>query len=115
MLSYDIEQSREEFDVLRTQIVCRQKHNSQFLIIMYHVPSGKWLLLDGRHRFVEYEKFQPDEKNVPVLVVNSEMLYSAIINKSGFIAYSVQHNRYVYLNYPIGAWRKMILKLRNLL
>lgn len=115
LLRYDIEQSRGEFDALRALIVRRQKHSAQFLIIMYHVPNGTWLLLDGRHRFIEYEKFQPDAKRVPVLAVDSEMLFSAIINKSGFIAYCIQHNGYILQNYPIWKWRKSLLKIRYLL
>lgn len=115
LLNYDVEQSREEFDAIRTLVVRRQKHNSPSLIIMYHVPNGNWLLLDGRHRFVEYEKFQPDAKRVPVLVVDSEMLPRTILNKSGFIAYCVQHNAHILENYPIWLWRKKVLKIQYLL
>lgn len=115
LLYYDIEQSREEMDNLRKLIVRRQKHNSQFLIVMYHVPNGTWLLLDGRHRFIEYEKFQPDAERVPVLVVDSEMLYSAIINKSGFIAYCIQHNGYILQEYPIRMWKSKLWKIHTLL
>ncbi|MCI8410008.1 MAG: hypothetical protein HFJ09_12185 [Lachnospiraceae bacterium] len=115
LLSYDIEQSKAEFDAIKTLIVHKQKHDSQFLIIMYHYPSGKWLLLDGRHRFVEYEKFKPDEERVPVLVVDSEMLLTAIINKSGFIAYCIQHNIYVLQKYPIWMWRTKLLNTHRFL
>lgn len=115
LLNYDIEQSREEFDAIRTLIVRRQKHDSPSLIIMYHVPNRNWLLLDGRHRFIEYEKFQPNAKRVPVLVVDSEMLPHTILNKSGFIAYCVQHNLHILENYPIWLWRKKVLKIQYLL
>lgn len=96
-------------------IVSKHKHNSQFLIIMYHFPSDKWLLLDGRHRFIEYEKFNPNEERVPVLIVNSEMLLPAIINKSGLIAYCIQHNIYVLQCYPIWMWRTELLHMHRFL
>lgn len=115
LLSYDIEQSKEEFDSLRTLIVRKQQHDSEFLIIMYHISSSKWLLLDGRHRFVEYEKFNPNEEKVPVLVVDSEMLLPAIINKSGFIAYCIQQNIYVLQKFPMNMWRTWLLKVHRFL
>lgn len=115
LLSFDIEQSREEFDNIRTLIARKQKHDAKFLIIMYHIPSDKWLLLDGRHRFVEYEKFEPDEEQVPVLVVNSEMLLPAIINKNGFIAYCIQHNLYVLQSHPIWTWKTKLLNIHRFL
>lgn len=115
LLNYDMEQSKEEMDALRKQIIRKQKHDSPFLIVMYHVPNGTWLLLDGRHRFIEYEKFQPDAERVPVLVVDSEMLYSAIINKSGFIAYCILHNGYILQEYPIRMWKSKLWKIHTLL
>lgn len=115
LLDYDMEQSREEMDILRQLIVRKQKHDSQFLIIMYHVPNGNWLLLDGRHRFIEYEKFQPNAERVPVLVVDSEMLSSAIINKNGFIAYCIQHNGYILQEYPMRMWKSKLWKIHELL
>ena len=113
LLRHDVEQTKEEFDSIRNLIVRRQEHDSPFLIIMYHIPSQKWLLLDGRHRFIEYEKFSPYEEKVPVLAVDSEMLMPAIINKSGFIAYCIQQNIYVLQVYPIWMWRKRLLKVRR--
>lgn len=115
LLLHDVEQTKEEFDSIRNLIVRRQEHDSPFLIIMYHIPSQKWLLLDGRHRFIEYEKFSPYEEKVPVLAVDSEMLMPAIINKSGFIAYCIQQNVYVLQVYPIWMWRKRLLKVRRFL
>lgn len=89
LLSYDLEQTKEELNSIRNMIVSKQEHNSPYLIIMNHIPTQRWLLLDGRYRFIEYEKFNPHEEKVPVLAVDSKMLMPAIINKSGLIAYCV--------------------------
>ena len=115
LLSYDLEQSKEHMDVLRRKIVGKRKHDSKFLIIMYHTPHETWLLLDGRHRFIEYEKFYPKETKVPVLVVDSEKLLGAILNRSGFIAYCVQHNLHILRKYPIRMWKKMLWEIHMLL
>lgn len=115
LLSYDLEQSKEHMDVLRRKIVEKRKHDSKFLIIMYHAPQEKWLLLDGRHRFIEYEKFNPNEAKIPVLVVDSEWLMGAILNRSGFIAYCVQHNLYILRKYPVRMWKAKLWKIRMLL
>lgn len=115
LLAYDIEQSKEEFDDIRKLVVGKYKHKAESLVIMYYIPHERWLLLDGRHRFVEYEKFNPDAECVSVLAVNSKMLMPAIINKCGFICYCIQQNIYVLAKYPIRMWKKNLLNIRRLL
>lgn len=114
MLRFDLEQSKEDMDVLRRHIKNRRKHKSKFLIVMYHVPNNTYLLLDGRHRFVEYEKFASDTERVPVLLVDSEKMKRAIITKAGFIAYCIQRNFYIFQNFPIWEWGKLLSNIRYL-
>lgn len=115
LLDYDLTQSKGELDCLRSLITQKQKHDSPFLIIMYHIPNDKWLLLDGRHRYIEYEKFSINEEHIPVLMVDSEQLMRAIINKDGFIAYCIQHNIYVFQEYPIWQWKEKLLNVHRFL
>lgn len=111
MLAFDVEQTCEEFNAIRKLVVNKQKHTPESLIIMYSVPLNQWLILDGRHRYVEYEKFNPLEERVPVLMVTSDMLISAIVNKKGRIAYCVQHNMFVFQNYKIRDWKKNLINI----
>lgn len=114
-LAYDTEQSKEVLDEIRQLITDKREHEPASLVIMYYIPHKRWLLLDGRHRFIEYEKFDPNAESVPILEVDSKMLLPAIINKSGFIACCIQHNIDVLDNYPIWTWRKNLLNIRGLL
>lgn len=115
MLDYDICKCKDELDRIRHIVVRRIEHDEKFLIIMYHIPNGKWLLLDGRHRLIEYEKFGSDDEKVPVIKADSEMISFAIINKSGYIAYCIQYNIFIMTNFSLLKWRRKLIDINTLL
>ena len=82
---------------------------------MGYIPNQQWILVDGRHRFVEYEKFEPDAKEIPILGLNSDFLKSAIMNKTGFIAYNIQSNLYLMNTTHLGKWKGNITNIKSLL
>lgn len=101
MLARDIENNKENFAEISSYVKTKWKHKYDRLIIIEHMPSGTYMLADGRHRLVEYVKFSSKSSNIPVLLVSSELVSRALLNRNAFVAYQIQHNLYALNELPL--------------
>lgn len=110
LIEEDLSVSKQNFDELRKMIIKGYAHKEKHLLLMYYPPMDRYVLTDGKHRFIEYEKFDCGSLDVPVKVIFSDEMIPAIINKSGRYCYIAVHNEYVMRNSCIANWKKEFLK-----
>lgn len=91
ILSNDYSVSTQGLSDIYNNIEKPISHNTDSLLIMYYYPLDKYLLLDGRHRYVEYLKFNLT-KPIRVKFVSSEEIRDTIMNHQGFLAYCIHYN-----------------------
>lgn len=105
MLENDINRSKDIFAEISKSVSNRHKHPNKALIIMRHTLSGEYFIIDGRHRLVEYIKFSNLDTKIPILLVDSERISVALLNRNAFVAYQMEHNLFVLRKYPF--WKAL--------
>lgn len=101
LLGHDLSNSAEEIDRVRAEVNSKQSHKYQPLLIMQYKPLNTYLLIDGRHRYIEYEKFN-QTVDIPIYVVDDEKAIEAICLNNELMAYIIMHNIEVINNILIG-------------
>lgn len=101
LLGDDLSNSAEEIERVRAKVNSKQSHKYQPLLIMKYKPLNIHLLIDGRHRYIEYEKFN-QTVDIPIYMVDDEMAMEAICLKNELMAYIIMHNIKVIYNIFIG-------------
>ena len=66
-------------------------HEYDDILIMFFEPLKKYILIDGRHRVVEYMKFKPTQ-DVFFRIVSSDDCISCIMFKRDLLAYGILNN-----------------------
>lgn len=101
----DLVSSFIQLNSISQKVQTLHKHLYNPLLIMNFKPMNQYLILDGRHRYIEYKKFKKDEK-IPVYVVEDKDCISYILHKNELVAYIILHNikvlnDYLFLNSDI--------------
>lgn len=102
LIEDDLNNSIDEISKIRNHVKSVRKHEYEELIIVFHIPSGKYLLVDGRHRLIEHEKFKPHNAKMTAIIVDSEFAGYAIIHRTAYIAHRMEHNLFFLDNLPLG-------------
>ena len=76
-------------------------HAYDTLLIIDFKPLSCCLFLDGRHRYIEYTKFNPNSA-IPFYLLNDELCMTAILTKSELVTYIILHNISVINNFIMG-------------
>ena len=91
----------------KVQSLCSHKYDP--ILVVNYKPIKCYILLDGRHRYIEYKKFKQNEL-LPVYILDDELCFQSIINKKELLSYCIMHNIKVMNDVMIGNtdFQKMI-------
>ena len=86
--NYDLEfETKEIYNDVKSVI----HHEYNDILIMFFEPLKKYVLIDGRHRAVEYMKFKPTQE-ILFRIVSSNNCISSIMFKKDLLAYGILNN-----------------------
>lgn len=91
MVYDDLLSSFDELLFISEKVQVLHEHQYVPLLIMKFKPMNQYLILDGRHRYIEYKKFKSDEK-IPVYIVDDTDCINYILHKNELVAYTIVHN-----------------------
>lgn len=83
--------SIEELQLINRKVQTLYKHEYQPILIMNFSPMNQYILLDGRHRYIEYKKFKKNEL-IPIYLVDDISCINFILHKNELVAYIITHN-----------------------
>lgn len=113
LLSNDLIASADEFSRISSEVNSVYKHKYEPVLVIYFKPTQNALLLDGRHRYIEFKKFKSLEK-IPFYYLDDEMCFTNILFKNGLLAYIILHNIEVINNFITGQETlERILNIKN--
>ena len=101
IIQADLAASIDEFIDIGNEVVSVKHHLDEPLIVMDFKPQRSYLLIDGRHRFVEYAKFN-QKSLIPCYFIDSEDCCKNIILKRDLIIYKILKNIWVVKRYMEG-------------
>ena len=101
LLKQDLLNSADEFKRISNIVKHPYNHAYDTLLIIDFKPLSCCLFLDGRHRYIEYTKFNPNSA-IPFYLLNDELCMTAILTKSELVTYIILHNISVINNFIMG-------------
>lgn len=91
LLQIDINESLEEFNIIKQTVKSIYQHTYDAILIINFKPTNSFLFLDGRHRFIEHQKFNPT-KNINAYIIDDEKCIDCILKKNELVSYIILHN-----------------------
>lgn len=98
MVYDDLFSSRDELHFICEKVQTLHEHQYTPLLIINFKPMNQYLILDGRHRYIEYKKFKSAEK-IPVYIVDDTDCMNYILRKNELFAYIIVHNIKILSDY----------------
>lgn len=91
LIIQDISNSIYEFTRVENEVKSIYKHKYAAVLIFYFSPQNAYIMLDGRHRFIEERKFK---KNgcISAFILDSDNYLDCLIHKKDHLAYIILHN-----------------------
>ncbi len=83
--------SSDEFSYIEKYITPIHNHVYSPILLMNFHPLYETIILDGRHRYIEYKKFYPTA-SIPVYILDDQQCYNCILHKNELLAYIIMHN-----------------------
>lgn len=102
LLRDDIIATEEELNVIHAYVDSVYEHQYTPILIMNFKPMNQHIILDGRHRYVEYKKLNPTAK-IPIYVVDDDNCIEHINLKNQLVAYIIVHNIKIIADYLMGS------------
>lgn len=101
LISNDLISSADEIRRVSCKVNSIHSHKFAPLLVMYFNPTHSTLLVDGRHRYIEYKKFKPSDQ-IPIVILDDSMCFTSIPYKNDLLAYILLHNTRVIGDYLNG-------------
>lgn len=83
--------SADEFSRIYNEISTIHNHKYFPILAINFKPTREVLILDGRHRYIEYKKFKP-YSSLPIYILDDEACFTSIIHKNELLGYIILHN-----------------------
>lgn len=94
----DLCNSRETFSEIYRYTSSMIEHKYKPILIMNFKPFASTLIIDGRHRYIEYKKFKPNEL-IPIYTIDDNDAMFSLLGKKDLLLYTIMHNTRVISNY----------------
>lgn len=101
LLLNDLIASSDEISKISYKVNSIYKHKYNPVLVICFKPTQNALLLDGRHRYIEFKKFKSFE-TIPFYYLDDEMCFTNIIFKNELLTYIILHNIEVINNFITG-------------
>ena len=101
LLHHDLVASANEISRISHKINSIHTHQYNPILVMNFKPIKNSLLIDGRHRYVEYKKFNSSQL-LPYYVIDDELCFSSILFKKELLSYIILHNIEIIDSFIIG-------------
>ena len=89
LLSHDLNFSEAEFNKVSLEVKSIQKHKYGPVLICHMVPFNSYILLDGRHRYIERKKF---DSQIDYIVLQSDQIIDCLFSSYEMALYALIHN-----------------------
>lgn len=101
LLFNDLIASADEILRVSHEVNSIHKHKYEPILVIYFKPMQNALLLDGRHRYIEFKKLKSSEL-IPFYYLDDEMCFTNILLKKELLTYIILHNIEVINNFMMG-------------
>lgn len=89
LLSHDLYEDETEISRIFLEVKSIQKHKYDPVLVCYMIPFNFYILLDGRHRYVERKKFGG---NINYFILRSDQLIDCFVSLYDRALYILLHN-----------------------
>lgn len=111
LIEMDLKNTTEEISRIHNLVNTLHNHRHVPILLLHFKPTNNFIILDGRHRYIEYKKFK-QHTNLPVYILNDEQCFTSIIYKKDLLSYIILHNIEVINSFILG--KESLTKLLNL-
>lgn len=94
----DLCNSIETFSEIYRYTSSMIEHKYKPILIMNFKPFASKLIIDGRHRYMEYKKFKPNEL-IPIYTIDDNDATFGLLGKKDLLLYTIIHNTKVISDY----------------
>lgn len=113
LIQHDLTASKDEFESISQEVNTINTHRYKPILVMHFKPTNNDILIDGRHRYIEYKKLKSSEK-IPFYHLDDEMCITSILTKRELLTYIILHNIEIINNYITGQGTlKKIINIKN--
>lgn len=91
----------DELKRIDREVISLYPHTHTSILLINFKPTNNLIIIDGRHRYMEYKKLKPNEL-LPVYILDDEQCFSNIFLKNDFLSYIILHNIEVINNFLLG-------------
>ena len=113
LLCHDLTASNDEFINITRKVKTINSHRYKPALVIHFKPTHNDILIDGRHRYIEYKKFKPSEK-IPFYYLDDEICITSILTKRELLTYIILHNIEIINDYITGQGTlEKIINIKN--